>query len=231
MKLHIIKFLFVWLLVTSCNAQTSEGIQTIPPHHFADKLKSETNPQLLDVRTPAEYSSEHLDGAMNMDWNGADFESKAAALNKSEPVFVYCKVGGRSAQAANKLQQIGFKEIYNMDGGILKWNSAGLGKPAANKTGMSTSEFNKLIASDKKVLINLSATWCAPCKKMKPFLVKLQDEMKSSVKIVRLDADEQKSLMAELNIDELPALLLYEDGKMTWKHFGYMSEEDLKKQL
>lgn len=219
------------MLMVSCQGQTSEGVKTISPKEFASKLESTPDAQLLDVRTPAEYSSEHLDKAANVDWNGADFEAKAAALDKSKPVFVYCKVGGRSAQAANKLQQMGFSEVYNMDGGILKWNSTGLGKAADSTVGMSAAEYSKLISSDQKVLINFSAKWCAPCKKMKPYLTKMQNDMKDSVKIITLDADEQKNLIDELKIDALPTLLLYQNNKLTWKHSGYISEADLKKQV
>jgi hypothetical protein len=51
------------------------------------------------------------------------------------------------------------------------------------------------------------------------------------VVIIRLDADKNKNLMAEMKISELPTLLLYENKEITWQHSGYISEEDLKKQL
>jgi thioredoxin len=96
---------------------------------------------------------------------------------------------------------------------------------------MSPDEYQKLINSDKKVVINFGAEWCAPCKKMKPYISRLQEDLKDKVKIVRLDADENKSLINHMKIDGLPVIIIYENGKETWRNTGFLSEEDLRKQL
>jgi thioredoxin len=96
---------------------------------------------------------------------------------------------------------------------------------------MCSQEYKELLKTDKKVLIDFYAEWCAPCKKMTPFLIKMQKEMAEKVTIVRLNADENKTLISEMKIDELPTLLLYQNNKVIWKHSGYLSEEDLTKQL
>jgi thioredoxin len=85
--------------------------------------------------------------------------------------------------------------------------------------------------TDKKVLIDFNAKWCAPCKKMAPYLDQMQKDLADKVVIIRLDADENKTLIKEMKIDELPTLLLYENKEIKWKHSGFISEEDLKKQL
>jgi hypothetical protein len=59
----------------------------------------------------------------------------------------------------------------------------------------------------------------------------MQKELGDKVTIIRLNADENKTLISELKIDALPALLLYENKALKWKHSGFTSEEDLKKQL
>ena len=66
---------------------------------------------------------------------------------------------------------------------------------------------------------------------MAPYLSKMQTQLEEKVVIIRLNADENKTLMHELKIEELPTLLLYENKKLKWKHSGYIAEEDLKKQL
>jgi thiol-disulfide isomerase/thioredoxin len=81
------------------------------------------------------------------------------------------------------------------------------------------------------VLIDFYAKWCEPCKKMAPYLLQMQKDLADKVVIIRLDADENKTLMKEMKIDELPSLFLYENKEIKWKHSGYISEEDLKKQL
>ncbi len=240
MKTFFIQLFSLCFFLTSCNGQSSKAIQTIDAKDFADKLKlTETvqlSTQLLDVRTPEEFKTEHLYNATNVNWNGDDFVSKAEKLDKTKPVFVYCKVGGRSAQAASKLQELGFKEIYNLDGGIMKWSASGLATQAESKTsdkiiGMCNQEFDELLKSDKKVLVNFYAEWCAPCKKMTPYLTKMQEELKGKVTISRLDADKNKTMVDALKLDTLPVIIVYENGKEVWRNVGYISEEDLKKHL
>ena len=219
--------LFVVFQLTSCQSQQSKTIETIDGKRYSDKLSNTKNPQLLDVRTPEEYAVEHLENASNVNWNGDDFVSKVEKLDKSQPVFVYCKVGGRSSQAADKLAELGFAAIYNLDGGIMKWQ----GKKTSNVSspkGLTSAEFEKLINSDKKVIINFSAKWCAPCKKMAPYLTKMQEELKGKITLVKLDADENKTLMESMKLNELPVILIYENGKETWRNLGYLSEEDFK---
>ena len=220
--------LFVVFQLTSCQSQQSKTIETIDGKTYSDKLSNTKNPQLLDVRTPEEYAVEHLENASNVNWNGNDFVSKVEKLDKSQPVFVYCKVGGRSSQAANKLAELGFNEIYNLDGGIMKWQGKKTSNTSSTPKGLTSAEFEKLINSDKKVIINFSAKWCAPCKKMAPYLTKMQEELKGKITLVKLDADENKTLMESMKLNELPVILIYENGKETWRNLGYLSEEDFK---
>jgi thioredoxin len=231
MKTFFIYLFSLCFLLTNCTGQTSKAIQTVDVKTYAEKLKSTKNPQLLDVRTPEEYNTDHIDNAANVNWNGDDFVSNAEKLDKTKPVFVYCKVGGRSAQAADKLEKLGFQEIYNLDGGIMKWNASGMATPSNKIIGMCDQEFNELIKSDKKVLVDFYAEWCAPCKKMSPYLIKMQEELKGKITIARLDADKNKTLVDIMKLDSLPVIIVYENGKEVWRNVGYISEEDLKKHL
>lgn len=217
--------------VLSCNGQTSKNVKTIEAAAFAEKIAATPNAQILDVRTPEEYVSGHIDNAANVNWNGTDFVAKAAALDKTKPVFVYCKSGGRSKQAAAKLEELGFTTIYELQGGMLKWDAAGMSKPSDKIIGMCSQEYGELLNTDKKVLISFYAEWCAPCKKMTPYILQMQKDLANKVTIVRLNADENKTLISEMKISELPTLLLYKNKEVKWKHSGFISEEDLKKQL
>jgi thioredoxin len=231
MKFRFFSILFIVFVMLSCQGQTSKNIKNIEATAFAEKIKATPNAQILDVRTPEEFASEHLDNAKNINWLASDFVSNAEKLDKAKPVFVYCKSGARSIKAATKLEELGFKNIYQLQGGILKWDAAGLSKPDDKIIGTSRLEYAKLLNTDKKVLINFYAEWCAPCKKMTPYLLKMQKELTNKVVIIRLNADENKTLMKEMKIEELPTLLLYENKEIKWKHSGFISEEDLKKQL
>ncbi len=231
MKYKSLLYLLLVLVFASCNGQNSKEIKTIDSKAFAEKMAATPNPQILDVRTPEEFTSDHIDNAKNINWLGTTFVSDVEKLDKSQPVFVYCKSGGRSQKAAEKLNELGFKTIYQLDGGILKWDAAGYSKPSDKIIGLSAAEYNKLLNSDKKVLINFYAEWCAPCKKMAPYVLQMQKDLVDKVVIIRLDADKNKTLISEMKISELPTLLLYENATVKWRHSGFISENDLKKQL
>jgi thioredoxin len=231
MKFRHLFIVLIIISILSCNGQASKNIETIAPKAFAKKIKETPKAQILDVRTPEEFASEHIDNATNVNWLGDNFVAGTEKLDKSKPVFVYCKIGGRSAKAAAKLEELGFKTIYQLEGGMMKWNAAGLSKPSDKIIGMCPQEYAELLNTDKKVLINFYAEWCAPCKKMSPYILKMQKDLADKVVIVRLNADENKTMINELKISELPTILLYENKEVKWTHSGFISEEDLKKQL
>lgn len=230
MKKSIVFLLFMALLA-SCKGQTTSGPITLSSSAFAEKLKEKGTTQLIDVRTPEEYATDHLENAQNINLFDADFNGKIAKLDKSKPVFVYCKVGGRSAQAANRLTALGFTEIYNLEGGIMRWEGAKVAKAVSGTVGIAEADYNKLIAATPKVVINFSAKWCAPCKKMEPYILKMQNELQGNMSLKRLDYDENKTVADKLNAKNLPVVIIYENGKEVWRHEGYLSEEELRKQL
>lgn len=223
--------LFISVSILSCQGQTANSIKEIEPKIFSEKLSATPNAQIVDVRTPQEFKAGHIDNAINNDWFGDNFEINAQKLDKTKPVFVYCKTNNRSAKAAEKLKELGFKTIYNMQGGLLKWDAEGLSKPTDRIVGVCPQEYAELLNTDKKVLVDFYAEWCAPCKKMSPYLLKMQKEMADKVVIIRLNADENPTLIKEMKILELPTLILYENKVIKWKNSGFISEEDLKKQL
>ncbi|MCV9930547.1 thioredoxin domain-containing protein [Flavobacterium sp. LS1R49] len=223
--------IIIALVFASCNKQSTKGIEVIEPAAFAEKISATQNPLIIDVRTPDEFASEHIDNAINVNWNSEDFATKIASYDKSKPVFVYCLSGGRSKKATQKLQELGFTTIYELDGGIMKWDAEGYSKPGAKATGMTSEEYAALLNTDKKVLIDFYAEWCGPCKQMSPYLTKMQKELADKVVIIRIDVDQNKTLVKDMKIDQLPTLLLYENKEVKWKNTGFISEADLKKQL
>lgn len=99
-------------------------IYTVSAETF--KSKMESNPgTVLDVRTPEEVAEGVIPNAVVININDADFTERINKLDKTKPVYVYCKAGGRSARAADILMENGFAEINNLDGGIGAWMSGG----------------------------------------------------------------------------------------------------------
>ena len=78
--------------------------------------------QLIDVRTQEEYESGHIGDAVNFNIiDNASFLNQIESLDKDEPVYLYCKMGGRSSRAAQLLKENGFSEIYDYSGGYNDW--------------------------------------------------------------------------------------------------------------
>lgn len=225
--------LVVIIFLNSCNnGQTTSTKTILSTSEFAEKTKELPTAPILDVRTSEEFAKGHIVNSLNYDWNGNEFENQIATLDKSKPVFVYCLSGGRSAAATNKMRSDGFKLIYELDGGIMKWRAANLPETTNNTvTGMTKKQFETLLTSEKLVLIDFYADWCAPCKKMKPYLNEISKEMENKVIIIRINADDNQTLCKELKIDALPVLQLYKNKNLTWTNTGFIEKAEVEKQL
>jgi thioredoxin 1 len=200
---------------------------------FQSKIAETPAAQVIDVRTPEEFSNGHIVNAQNMNWNG-DFDKQIINLDKSKPVFVYCLSGGRSASAASKMRSSGFKTVYELNGGMMKWRAASLpeisGKESV-KTGMSKQQFDTLLEGDKLVLIDFYAEWCIPCRKMAPYLDEIKNDMASKVLVIRIDADENQALAKELKVEALPVLMLFKNKSLIWSNIGFIEKSEVLKHL
>ena len=89
--------------------------------------ENEDNPDfmIIDVRTPAEYADGNIEDSVLIDFNAGDFEEQIGQLDRDGKYLVYCRSGNRSGQAVDYMQEQGFKEVYNMLGGIGAWTAAG----------------------------------------------------------------------------------------------------------
>ena len=114
-------YLLVFLMISVvATAQDKAGIKVIEPAQFGQEITSE-EVQLIDVRTPEEFEAGHIRGAENIDFLGDDFLTAFNKLDKERPIYIYCRSGNRSAKAAAKLSEIGFKEIIDLKGGYKAW--------------------------------------------------------------------------------------------------------------
>lgn len=89
------------------------------------KVTNRNNISLLDIRTPKEFQSGHIKGAINIDWYKRTFKEKVEKLPKNKPIVIYCRSGNRTSKAAYLLQSLGFKDIVNLSLGINDWNRHG----------------------------------------------------------------------------------------------------------
>ena len=114
-------------LTTACGQGNYENVDV---NGFAE-LVADSNVVVLDVRTASEFAESHIEGAINLDQAQSDFMEKAqAALPVEKKIAIYCRSGRRSANAAGRLADVGYKCV-NLKGGIIAWKEAD--KPVATQ--------------------------------------------------------------------------------------------------
>ena len=91
-----------------------------------DKAKGNPDVELIDVRTPAEYTAGHIAGAKEIDFYAPDFAQKIASLDRNKIYFIYCRSGHRSGETLKLMQKLGFKKVYNLEHGFNSWLQEGL---------------------------------------------------------------------------------------------------------
>jgi len=77
---------------------------------------------LIDVRTAKEFEEGTIGSAVNIDFFGEKFKEEMSKLDTERPVFVFCAKGGRSGKASAVCKEIGFKKIYDLNGGYTAWS-------------------------------------------------------------------------------------------------------------
>ncbi|MCM4151870.1 rhodanese-like domain-containing protein [Arenibacter sp. N53] len=108
----ILLFLVVIVLQTGCS---QENVSKMPITEFKQELLD--NAILVDVRTPEEFGVGHLENAKNINWYDSNFTESFSAVDKDKTIYVYCKMGGRSAKAQEKLKSLGYSRVVNLEGG------------------------------------------------------------------------------------------------------------------
>ena len=89
------------------------------------------------------------------------------------------------------------------------------------------SSFDKLIESDKPVLIDFFAEWCGPCKALAPILKEVSKDVGDTARIVKVDIDKNQALANKLNIRGVPHLMLYKNGEVLWTGSGVRTQHEL----
>jgi rhodanese-related sulfurtransferase len=127
MKTQLPKFLSTALLfLLSLPGFTQTVVKELEPVAFDKTYRKTPGAVLLDVRTAEEYGEGHLAKARNVDYKRDDFRDQVSKLDKSKPYFVYCKAGVRSNKAADIMKELGFRQVYTLDGGIDEWEDEDL---------------------------------------------------------------------------------------------------------
>ena len=118
---NLIFFLSLFATLFGSSCQQKEAITLLGREQF-EKAIMASNVQLVDVRTPEEYAAGYIKDAVNIDYYDEEhFKETFENFDKSQPLYLYCQSGGRSQKAAAILVDLGFEEIYDLEGGYLNW--------------------------------------------------------------------------------------------------------------
>ena len=104
------------------SALNSDKFEVLDKNAFKEAIRQK-KVQLVDVRTPREYKGGHISKAINIDlFQGGSFKQAFEKLDKSKPVYLYCRSGSRSKKAAQKVLDMGFEKVYDLKGGYMRWH-------------------------------------------------------------------------------------------------------------
>jgi rhodanese-related sulfurtransferase len=113
---------------TESNSKQSITVEDITTKEAFDLIQNNSeNPDfvILDVRTLDEYNSGHIENASMLDFYNESFADDLDQLDKDDTYLVYCRTDNRSRSATDIMVELGFKDVYNMLGGIVQWNEDG----------------------------------------------------------------------------------------------------------
>lgn len=118
----------LFLATASCTAAGARG-ENLPPAVADSLIRADSAKKtfhLVDVRTPEEFQTGHIAGAILVNFHAPDFQEKIAKLPRQEKILLVCRSGNRSGQALGILKGMGFSDIQHVAGGMNAWRSQGL---------------------------------------------------------------------------------------------------------
>jgi rhodanese-related sulfurtransferase len=120
----VFAFISSLLLLVGCSTSTA-GATNMDVVEFSKKI-TESGVVILDVRTPGEFAEGFIEGAQMIDFQSGNFETEIGSLDKDVTYAVYCRSGNRSGQAIKIMQDAGFLNLFNLEGGVIDWANQGM---------------------------------------------------------------------------------------------------------
>jgi thioredoxin len=233
----MLKKLFIMTIsIASFFAVTAQnrGYKQLNPAQFQQLIKMPGG-VLLDVRTQNEFKNGHITNSGQLNYYALDFRRRLLLLPKNQPIYLYCNTGWRSEKAAKILVENGYKDVYNLEHGIMDWELQNLpvavdpdAKPDTENK-MEYEELARFIHSGKPVFVDFYAPWCGPCRQMMPMIDELKTKYHGKITIVKVNVDASKKLVKEMKIMGVPYLVFYNHGKAIYSKNGLASRDELEK--
>ncbi|MDP3312066.1 rhodanese-like domain-containing protein [Lutibacter sp.] len=117
--INLTLLLFLAIFSFSCNTKSQEtAVKVLTPMEFKEKS---LNQLIIDIRTPQEFNQGHIQGAININYFDSTFLDQVSKYEKSTTLYLYCRSGNRTSSASSQITALGFKKVYDLQGGIVNW--------------------------------------------------------------------------------------------------------------
>ena len=225
------------ILFFSCQNPHEEKFRNLDIIKFYE-IASASNITILDVRTSQERANGYIKNSTHIDFYDDFFLDKVDLLNKEKPIYIYCKLGGRSTKVSEKISQLGFKEIYNLEGGFITWSGHNLpfefiseNKLDNLSQGFTKAYIDSVLSLNTNTLIYVSTKWCAPCREMNPIVERLEKKLSNHLQIINIDLDNNYFVKEMYDISSIPLFVLYQNSEEVWRKNGIIAYSDIAEKL
>jgi len=93
------------------------------------------------------------------------------------------------------------------------------------------ANFDSIINDSRPVIVDFHALWCSPCKMQSPILKELATELGESVRVIKIDVDTNNQIAGRYNVQSVPTIIVFKNGKQVWRQSGVVSKSQLKNVL
>ncbi len=209
--------LFILLLAATSVYLLLSKKDILAPEDFAEALKRGENTILIDLRSVNEFSNGHIFGATHIDFGLSTYEWRFAELDTEQNLFIYCKDGKRSKEAAIYLESQGFNSVTVLKGGLKAWLNEGYTltpEELIPPRELTFVGFNRILDMEHLVIVDFYLPGDQNCRTIEPVLDELAITYSGKIKILRIDMDHYTYLAAKMEIEYTPTLQLYEYGNL-----------------
>jgi thioredoxin 1 len=223
---------FLFLICLTLNA-VAQDIQSLDAETFSFAISNTPSAQLVDLRGTKPFEIGHIKKAISIDYESDEFQALIESkTNKVNPIFIYDQTGKAGKNACLFLKEIGFREVYFLEGGFTHWTSSSKPYVSSKRSQTAIASFTKndvlkIVSTNDKVLLFLQEPNCKACKIMEPIIIR-NTGVVLEIKMLKIDASKELTITEFFNAKDSPTMIYFKNGKQVWKHSGEISENDLQ---